>query len=294
MVDDIQKYLNDWKAILKIEKSPFTSLNYYNRIQKWFVPYLQSINKNLTQLTTKDIFEFREYLLKKGLKFRLINSILVALKSFWNYLVQKEIVQNIMPARGLQVKAPLGLPQPVNEEDIQKIFRGIRPSDKELWFVLCMGFFAGLRIGEILQLTKEDFSIEEKMIKVHIRKGKGNKERYTLILPFPNVYKIVLNYIKGFQSNEKIVKSSYFSIEKRIATLSDRTGVKTIGGLPFTIHKARHTFATLCVDRFGMSYDDVAELMGHSDTKTTKLYGKKELKTIAKDLFLKYHQAKEE
>lgn len=40
-----------------------------------------------------------------------------------------------------------------------------------------------------------------------------------------------------------------------------------------TMHCARHTFATCALD-LGMSMDVISEILGHTDTKTTRIYAK--------------------
>jgi site-specific recombinase XerD len=48
-------------------------------------------------------------------------------------------------------------------------------------------------------------------------------------------------------------------------------GIRRAAGIQFTIHKLRHTFATLMLEG-GCDIFSLSKMMGHSDIKTTTIY----------------------
>ncbi|TFH94465.1 integrase [Porphyromonas levii] len=48
-------------------------------------------------------------------------------------------------------------------------------------------------------------------------------------------------------------------------------------------HTARHTFATLCLTK-GVPMESVSKMLGHTNIKTTQIYGRITNKKIEKDM----------
>lgn len=60
--------------------------------------------------------------------------------------------------------------------------------------------------------------------------------------------------------------------------------VSLITALPIIIHVARHTYATSVCLANGVSLENVAKMLGHSDTKMTRHYARVLDKSILKDM----------
>jgi len=81
----------------------------------------------------------------------------------------------------------------------------------------------------------------------------------------------VLGFVLPRISNQKI--NSYLKI------LADQSGLKKT----VTHHVARHTFATMALNR-GIPVEAVQKLMGHTNIKTTQIYAKMLTSTIVKEM----------
>jgi len=75
------------------------------------------------------------------------------------------------------------------------------------------------------------------------------------------------NYKLPIMSNQKI--NDYMKIVAHSANVTSRV----------TFHVARHSFATMCISH-GISFQDLAKMLGHKDIKVTQIYGKVMPKTI--------------
>jgi len=132
--------------------------------------------------------------------------------------------------------------------------------------------FAGLRLNELLKLRYTDVDIINKTI--FINQGKGNKDR---IIPLNATLAQRLEMY--LEERKKIHKTcpEFFTSSTRNSGFSE-SGMKRLvialrsaSGINFTVHKLRHTFATLMLEG-GCDIYSLSQMMGHSDIKTTTIY----------------------
>lgn len=81
----------------------------------------------------------------------------------------------------------------LTKEELSAFFNACDKPKYKMIFMLIYG--SGLRIGEAVNLRVED--IDSKKMRIFVRDGKGNKERYT-ILP-----KVSLNMLREYYKKEK-------------------------------------------------------------------------------------------
>lgn len=129
--------------------------------------------------------------------------------------------------------------------------------------------YGGLRASEAIALTFDDFHEDGEQYIVEVKKGKGGKSRNTMI------YKpLIANYLEELYSmrySEYLAATtgknnvSYFALYNTIKNIVEKTGLKYNG-----LHSFRHTFASKVAACGDIAI--VAELLGHSDFKTTQIY----------------------
>jgi site-specific recombinase XerD len=132
--------------------------------------------------------------------------------------------------------------------------------------------FAGLRKQELLSLKFTDVDTDN--LTIFVQQGKGGKDR---IIPMSFTLAQSLKRYKDERKRLNKVNPEFF------CSLRGNVGF-TINGLqklveqmrvsfkvPFTIHKLRHTFATLMLEG-GCDIYSLSKMMGHSDIKTTTIY----------------------
>ncbi len=135
-----------------------------------------------------------------------------------------------------------------------------------------MFIFAGLRKSELLNLKLGDVDIEN--LTLFVRQGKGNKDR---ILPISFTLAQTLNrYLVARKKQHKTCPEFFTSSNRNGGFTSSGlkllvNQLKKASGLEFTIHKLRHTFATLMLEG-GCDIFSLSKMMGHSDIKTTTIY----------------------
>jgi site-specific recombinase XerD len=140
--------------------------------------------------------------------------------------------------------------------------------------MVALMLWAGLREGEVCQLDLADVKIGERVGRVVVRNGKGNKRRE---IPLNNEARLAIGEWCSVRGGDQ---GALFSGKRgeRITPkcVQDRTRVIRIAaGLDeeVTPHALRHTFAKRMVDR-GESIGVVQKLLGHARLETTLAYTK--------------------
>lgn len=131
---------------------------------------------------------------------------------------------------------------------------------------------AGLRKHELLHLKLTDVDMEG--MTIFVRQGKGGKDR---IVPMSfTLANILKQYLLERKRLNKSCPELFTSLNRNVGFTD--TGLKrlvnkvrTASKMHFTIHKLRHTFATLMLEG-GCDIYSLSRMMGHSDITTTTIY----------------------
>ena len=128
----------------------------------------------------------------------------------------------------------------------------------------------GMRIGELVRLSREDVDFNERECVVF---GKGDKER---IVYFDARTKLHLQeYLNTRKDNDKALfvglrkpyrRVTINGIELRIRQIGREVGIKKCHP-----HKFRRTMATVAIDK-GMPLEQLQKLLGHEKIDTTLHY----------------------
>ncbi len=132
--------------------------------------------------------------------------------------------------------------------------------------------YAGLRKSELFRLSLADVDIEN--LTLFIKQGKGLKDR---IIPMSNT--LAMSLRRYLIERKKLSKTcpEFFASFNRNQGYTDSGlkrfvhKLKKISKIEFTIHRLRHTFATLMIEG-GCDIYSLSKMMGHSDITTTTIY----------------------
>lgn len=275
-------------------KSYNTIRSYKNDLTQ-LITFLKE-NESLDDISKVDLIHLRSFIAYLSLNFksskRSINRKISAIRSFFDYLVSNNILEE---NKAIYVNTPKfenKLPSFLLKEDMNKIRNSINVSnilglrDRTIIEVL---YSSGLRSSELLELSENMINFSLRELRVI---GKGNKERITF---FSNrAKKYLLEYIEAKKKVNKYDKNIVFTNKDggRLTTRSLRRIIEHYGKISninkeLTPHVFRHTFATELLNN-GVDIRYVQELLGHSTIATTQFYTHIS-KKVLRDVYLKTH-----
>lgn len=215
-----------------------------------------------------------------------VNRKTATLKSFYKFLLTRELVETNPALQIKQLKAEKELPSFVKEEEIINLldhvefgedFSGLR--DRLLMELL---YATGIRLGELQGLKDGDVNSYEKTILVL---GKRNKER---IIPIGNSLITLVNKYKD-QRDREGMGGDYLLLTDRGKQVypmfiyrkvkSYLTSVTTLSKK--SPHVLRHTFATHLLNK-GADLNAVKDLLGHTSLAATQVYTHNSIEKLKK------------
>lgn len=229
----------------------------------------------ISSVTLEDIYEYLIYLSGErknnaSTRSRKVSS----LRSFYKYTCEKAGLIKDNPTRNLETpKKKRSLPKYLSLEESIEVLDGIDGNNKERNFcILTLFLNCGIRLSELVGINLGD--IREDCLTVT---GKGNKER--------NIYlnNACLSAIKSYlsvRSKDSKDKDALFlsKFKKRISPKTVQWVVykylKQAGldGKGYSVHKLRHTAATLMYQKGGVDIRVLKEILGHESLSTTEIY----------------------
>lgn len=148
-------------------------------------------------------------------------------------------------------------PKPVPPEEIAI---AIERSGEPWLTCIVLALGAGLRASELAQIRREDITADY----VHVRVGKGGKERYVDTCPS------VWTHVKG-QPKGLLVHRNGKPVTGHVLSATQWRHWRSIGLPDWHLHRLRHTFATT-MWQSGADPGAIRDLMGHRYLKTTEGY----------------------
>ena len=231
------------------------------------------------KLTRLSITSYRKHLQEANYRINTINKKVNSLHSFNHFLIAAGYCQEMVvhPKRD-KIKVANGSEAEVvvfSEDEVERLLfhlenqEQVALRDKTLVYIL---LYAGLRVGELVNLKIQDLDLLTMSIKVV---GKGGKYREVPLKP--EVAEIIKEYLESDRKESPYAKSSQLLVTQRSGKMDTDTVnkvLKKLGkSLNMTIfpHKFRHTFCTRLLKK-GVDLTTVAKLAGHANIQTTASY----------------------
>lgn len=204
--------------------------------------------------------------------------ILTCLRGFYQHLLNQALIEH-NPTSGIKhSKAIKRIPDYLNQKEVVALLEA--PDEKTNkgkrdGAMLELIYACGLRVSELVNLTKQQVHLEDGYIRIY---GKGNKER---ILPLGEIAlkKLTIYYQTVRQTYGNTHKVDAYFLSNRGRAMSRHNFwhlIKQYAQIcqiqkPLSPHTLRHAFATHLVQN-GADLRSVQLMLGHSDISTTQIY----------------------
>ena len=267
---NIEKEMQDYKETLESQgKAKTTIQNNVSQLKK-FLESGMSLEDYKEFLLNKEVINSRGE--ASTMKPKSVNTIINIIKSYYK-------IKGIhTDTKLLKVANQHFLTDTLSEKDFQRILRQVDKA-KDIRAKALFIFLArtGCRISEALSIEKDQVSKLKKKGGIISVTGKGSKTRQIIITK--EVTEVLKDYIKKdtYKDNSaKVFTSKYGAYARQTAhnDLKKYTGLARIKKEKGHLHNLRHLFCINCVNS-GLDITEIAQLVGHSDINTTKIYTNK-------------------
>src|SRR5699024_8792317 len=270
--------LEQWLDSLWLEKGlSDNSLSNYRRDITQFMQWLTQHNIEATQVVRSQVYDYLAFQHAKGLSARTVSRHLSALRGFYLWLLDKQLVTENPMAQIERPKLGRPLPSTMTEAEVEALLAapdvaeplGLR--DKAMLEVL---YATGLRVSELVTLHISQLDLRRGVVRVV---GKGNKER--LVPLGDEAVKWLEKYLghareylpgavpngvlfHGPSGNAMTRQAFWYRIKQQVFKAG-------IAG-DISPHTLRHAFATHLLNH-GADLRVVQLLLGHSSVSTTQI-----------------------
>lgn len=295
--DYLQEYLN-YISTIKM-RSELTVKNYYVDL-RLFLRYLKKDRLSITDemneitiadvsdelvksVTLNDLLAFLSYAAsERDNKSKARARKAVSLRQFFKYLTVKKMWFEVSPAQNLELPTPKkALPKHLTIEQATELLRTCSTFNSwEDYRDYCMMTFflnCGMRLSELVHIDVSDYietTIDGQNVALMKILGKGSKERIIYFnAACVTAYK---NYIKvrpEAKDKALFVSRRHTRISNRRVEqiIEEKLKLSGLSGMGFSVHKLRHTAATLMYQN-GVDVRVLKEVLGHENLGTTQIY----------------------
>lgn len=265
---------------LKFERrSSQYTLKAYNCDLEQFLFYLETEEVNgFTSVNTKNVRFWIVSLHEQGFTPKTISRKITSLKSFYNFLLREEIIDN-NPLDGIKSpKIPKRLPNFVRNSEMSLLLDNINFTDdyigKRDKLILELFYGSGMRLSELVSLRIQSFDTKQGIVKVL---GKFNKER---IIPLYNELRIMIDdYVDIRNQTYSDSDIECFFLTKKGQPVYHKLIYRVVNKYLSLIttaakkspHVLRHSFATALLNN-GADINAIKELLGHANLNATQVY----------------------
>lgn len=260
---DFRKWINKYSTDCKLKYNSESTQSNYISCVKSFLSHFNSYRE------PKEIpnIKIKEWLLEA----KTVNTRkhrLCAINSFYKITVN-------MPSKITKIpypKAEKKLPRIIESEFLKNQIMKIDNLKHKA--IIMLGYSCGLRVSEVINLKIED--IDSKRMIINIRNAKGRKDRIVILSEI--MLKTLREYFLEYRPVTYLFNGQF---DLQYSSKSCNQIVKKYIGKEYHFHLLRHSHATTMLES-GVDMTLIQKLLGHSNIKTTQIYGHVSVNLLSK------------
>ena len=232
----------------------------------------------ILSVTLTDIFEYMNYLMSErenqtSARMRKTSS----LRTFYKFVTNQKHLLEVSPLEQLEApKQKKSLPKYLTLEQSIELLNAVDGDYKERdYCILTLFLNCGMRLSELVGINVSDIKNNASVIRIV---GKGNKERivylndacrdaidrYLEVRPKDGLYDKNALFISR-QKKRISPKTVQYLVKKYLKDID-------LGGVGYSVHKLRHTAATLMYQYGNVDIRVLKDILGHENLGTTEIY----------------------
>ena len=208
---------------------------------------------------------------------------LSAIRSFFQYAQTRRHIIEVNPASDIDSpQKNKTLPKYLAVEESIKLMQTVKDDTYSKtvirdYAIIALFLNTGMRLSELVGLNLDNFDSDLKKVVVM---GKGAKERVIYLNEAARA--AVIDYLKQRLDPKRILTSDKaFFLSKRQKRISNKTvqwmvnkylDLAGLGGRGLSVHKLRHTAATLMYQSGKVDIRVLKDILGHEQLNTTQIY----------------------
>jgi integrase/recombinase XerD len=226
--------------------------------------FAKHFGRSPDQLGPEDVRTFQLHLLERGVSWSQFNQTVCALRFFYAVTLGRSEQLPLIPYG----KIPRKLPDVLSPSEVLRLLDAASPGRERTRLQVL--YACGLRLGELLHLRVTD--IDSARMVVHIRHGKGGKDRFVPLSA--RLLAELRAYWRKHRPTTWLFPGAtpdrplhHGSVQRPFQQLVRQAGL----GKRVTPHTLRHSYATHLLEA-GVDVVTVQRLLGHTDLQTTARY----------------------
>lgn len=263
MIEQIEAFLQD----LDYSGNSNRTIDTYRFALLRFERFCQEHQVDYLELSRKQAREFRNYLVMADFMPASVNLCISTLRSFYEFLVfDEQIRTNPVNTKKLLLKEADRMPAFLTPEEKDKVLTWFKTKPYHVDLAFRTMFATGIRISECVGLSPDDVQVDGCTYLIHVRKGKGDRERIVPVVERQTAFDLAA-FAKKRRGSENLFGVALFTVEWHARNCRLATGVA------FRPHRCRHTFATELLQQ-GVPIDVIQDALGHVKLETTRVYAR--------------------
>lgn len=274
----LNEIIAEW--IAECDILPSTKRDYRRKVALWFRWLAaQDIDSRLPE--RRHVLEYKQQLQAEGKSVYTVNSLVTILKLFYGFCERHGYYDNIAAGIKSSKRHTEYSKLPLTAEQAFRLLDSIDPETiigRRDRLMISLMLFNGLRTCEVERIDIGDISKREGEPILYIQR-KGRMDKNEIVVLHPNTVEWLEEYIadRDFAENDPLFISHKAKCDNRLVRQTIGRIVKRrlrcigISNPKISAHSLRHTFGALMVEQ-GVDIETIKDMMGHSDTKTTRIY----------------------
>jgi integrase/recombinase XerD len=247
---------------------------YHNDLSQYLLFLENQHVSSWADTSQASVAEFMKHLKDKGISSASVARKLAAIKTFYHYLLDKQVVSENYALAMERPKTGRYMPKVLSQTEVNQLISqtSLAPRERAILELLYSG---GLRVSELTKVNIADVNLHEG----HLRMiGKEAKER---VIPLSEsaikAIEVYLKQVRPAQKSRPQERALFLNYAGRrlsrqcIWKIVKEAARSAKIDLDITPHTLRHSFAIHLLEK-GVDIRSVQELLGHADISTTQIY----------------------